>query len=218
MKITIGLVEDHQLVLKSLSIMMANFGNIDIIMEATSGAELKEKIAVAPQKPDIMLVDVSMPVMDGEAVAKWLNENYPDIKLVALSVDDSEHTIAKMINAGCCSYLLKTVSAPEFQQALNEIYTHGYYAGSNLNIVAILKKNAAKKFTKNELRFLELSGTEMTYEEIGKAMYVGTNRADDMRRLVFEKLEAKTRTDMVIKALKKGIIKLENIVMPNGVQ
>lgn len=212
MNITVGLVDDHQLILKSLGILLATFSHVEIVLEATSGADLQQKLAISSTKPDIMLIDYSMPVMDGVAVAEWISGKYPDMKLVALSMDDNEATIAKMINAGCCAFLLKTVSPAEFERALNEIHQFGYYGGSNLNLVAILKKNAANKYTKQEIVLLELSGTHMTYDQIAKSMFVGPNRVDDLRRMLFEKMDAKNRTDMVVKALKKGIIKLENII------
>lgn len=211
MKITVGLVDDHQLILKSIGLMMATFSHIELVLEAASGADLQQKIAHMQNKPDIVLIDYSMPGMDGVAVAEWMSENYPEIKLVALSMHENEAIIANIINAGCCAFLLKTVSPAEFEKALNDIHQQGYYGGSNLNLVAILKKNAANKFTKQEIRLLELSGTEMKFELIAKELFISPNRVDDIRKTLFEKLDAKNRTDMVIKALKKGIIKLENI-------
>ncbi len=92
MKIPIGIVDDHQLFLKSLALMLESFNNYSVVLMAINGKDLQEKIS-KENLPAIMLIDVNMPVMDGIATATWLKKNYPSIKLVALSMNDTDKTI-----------------------------------------------------------------------------------------------------------------------------
>ena len=134
MKIPIGIVDDHQLFLKSLSLMLKSFEVYDVVVEALNGKELQEKILQGNIAPSIMLIDVNMPVMNGIETAKWLNANYPQIKLVALSMNDNDTVIIDMIKAGCCAYLLKETHPDELEKALLEIHTKGYYNADASNI------------------------------------------------------------------------------------
>ena len=121
MKIKIGLVDDHQLFLKSLGLMLANFKKYEVILEALNGKELQEKIRQLGSPPEIIFIDVNMPVMGGIETAAWLSANYPNIYLVALSMNDSDKTIISMIKAGCCAFLLKDIHPNELEKAIEEI-------------------------------------------------------------------------------------------------
>ncbi|MDQ2864071.1 MAG: response regulator transcription factor, partial [Bacteroidota bacterium] len=159
MKIKIGIVDDHQLFLKSLALMLHSFNNYDVIVEASNGKDLQKKITDSKSMPEIMLIDVNMPVMDGIATATWLNENYPQIKLVALSQNDGDKAIIDMLKAGCCSYLLKDTHPNELEKALNEIYEKGFYNAdaSNINFRRFLQlEKEALHITEKEKKFLQL--------------------------------------------------------------
>src|ERR1700745_2221308 len=118
MKITIGIIDDHQLFLKSLSLMLKSFKDYDVVIEALNGKDLQEKMAQKKVVPSIMLIDVNMPLMNGIETATWLNANYPQVKLVALSMNDNDKVIIDMIKAGCCAYLLKETHPDELEKAL----------------------------------------------------------------------------------------------------
>ena len=114
---TIAIADDHQLFLKSLGMMIESFKNFKIDLEAQNGQLLIEKLEKAAVLPDIILLDVNMPVMDGPATAAYLSGQYPAIKLVALSMKDDDITIISMIKAGVCSYLLKDMHPDELEKA-----------------------------------------------------------------------------------------------------
>lgn len=132
--INVGIADDHQLFVKSLSLMLQSFTDYTVVIEALNGKDLQEKMKQKTIVPDIMLIDVNMPQMNGFETAKWLNGNYPQIKLVALSMNDNDHTIIDMIKAGCCAYLMKDTHPNELEKALNEINEKGYYNGDASNI------------------------------------------------------------------------------------
>ncbi|MGH2648998.1 MAG: response regulator, partial [Ginsengibacter sp.] len=164
MKIKIGIVDDHQLFLKSLVLMLQSFKNYDVVIEASNGKKLQEKIETKKSIPEIMLVDVNMPVMDGIETVTWLNENYPTIKLVALSQNDGDRAIIGMLKAGCCAYLLKDTHPNELEKALNEIYVKGFYSAdaSNINFRRFLQlEKESIRITEKEKKFLQYACTDV---------------------------------------------------------
>src|SRR5690349_17006129 len=99
MKIKVGLVDDHQLFLKSLSLMLETLADFEVVVEALNGQDLQQKLAAKAVLPDLMLVDVNMPVMDGIQTTVWLQQTYPAIKPIALSMNDKDGAIIKMFKA-----------------------------------------------------------------------------------------------------------------------
>lgn len=208
---TLGIVDDHNLVLKSLSMMISNFEDFEVILESYGGADMQEKLAKAKAAPEMMLIDVNMPGMDGFEVARWLTKHYPAMKLVALSMNNDDLCIIKMIRAGCCAYLFKTVTHFELEKALIAVNKHGFYNG-DININRIVKKQEDQdnnqKLTEKELHFIELACSDHTYQMIAKLMGLSESRVDDIRASVFVKLNVKTRVAMAMEAIRRGIVKV----------
>ena len=212
MKTTIGLVDDHQLFLKSLSLMVDTFADFEVIIEALNGQDLQEKLTPKKEVPEIMLIDVNMPVMDGIGTATWLHEHYPAMHLVALSMNDKDQSIIKMIRAGCSAYLLKDTHPNELEKALQEIKTQGYYNGdaNNINFRRLLKANQhiEQNFTAKELQFLQLACTDLTYKQIADHMHLSVRTIDGYREILFEKLQVKSRVGLCLEAIRRGLATL----------
>ena len=211
MKIPIGIVDDHQLFLKSLSLMLKSFEVYDVVVEALNGKELQEKILQGNIAPSIMLIDVNMPVMNGIETAKWLNANYPQIKLVALSMNDNDTVIIDMIKAGCCAYLLKETHPDELEKALLEIHTKGYYNAdaSNINFRRLLQsEKEAVQITDKEKLFLQYACSDMTYKEIAALMFLSERTIDGYRETLFGKLKVQSRVGLAMEAIRKGLVAL----------
>lgn len=211
MKIPIGIVDDHQLFLKSLSLMLKSFEVYDVVVEALNGKELQEKILQGNIAPSIMLIDVNMPVMNGIETAKWLNANYPQIKLVALSMNDNDTVIIDMIKAGCCAYLLKETHPDELEKALLEIHTKGYYNAdaSNINFRRLLQsEKEAVQITDKEKLFLQHACSDMTYKEIAALMFLSERTIDGYRETLFGKLKVQSRVGLAMEAIRKGLVAL----------
>ena len=210
-KINIGLVDDHQLFSKSLGLLLSSFPNISVVIDAVNGKDLQQKIKHVDVLPEIMLVDVSMPVMDGPQTTEWLHATYPNMRLVALSMDDKEATIIRMLKAGCCSYLLKDINPNELEHALEEVHRHGFYnpAISYQRLMEQTKEeNATAALSEKELQFLHLACSDMHYREVASIMNLSERTIDGYRAMVFEKLNVQSRTGMVMVALRKGLVKL----------
>jgi len=212
MTIRIGLVDDHQLFRKSLSLMLNSLG-FEVVVDASNGKELQEKFLKLATLPDIMLIDVEMPVMNGMETASWVKKNYPDMRLVALSMNDKEVTIMSMVRSGCCSYLLKDTAPEILERAIREVYHKSYYnsdlKNSNLGKMIIENQSEfAMVLSEKELEFLQLSCTDLTYKEIGTRMKASARTIDGLRETMFAKFQVLSRTGMVMEGIKRGLITL----------
>lgn len=209
--ITLGVVDDHQLFLKSLSLLIGTFDNFNIIVEALNGKDLIEKVTANSIHPDILLVDVNMPVMDGEATVLYISEHFPDIKTVALSMKDDDMTILKMIKAGCCAYLLKDIHPHELEKALVEIYNKGYYNAdrSNINYRRLLqsaKKEESIALSTKEKQFLTYASSDLTYKQIAAEMIVSERTVDGYREILFQKFNVQSRVGMVLEGVRRNLV------------
>lgn len=213
MKIKVGLVDDHQLFLKSLSLMLDSFKNYDVILEASNGKDLVEKMAGRREQPEIILLDVNMPVMNGPETAAWLTKNHPDIKVVALSMNAEDSAIIAMFKAGCCAYLLKDTHPTELEKALDEINRKGYYNADagNINFRRILMKADEESelvLTEKEKIFLQHACSELTYKQIAAEMNLAERTIDGYRETLFRKFNVQSRVGLCLEALRKGLAKL----------
>jgi DNA-binding NarL/FixJ family response regulator len=212
MKIKVGLVDDHQLFLKSLSLMLETLQDFEVVVEALHGQDLQRKLNNIKELPEIMLIDVNMPVMDGIATAAWLQEKYPIIKLVALSMNDMDNAIIKMFKAGCCAYLLKDVHPAVLEKALHEVHTNGYYNGdtsvSNPRRLFRAEKEAQLSLTPKEQEFLKLACSDLTYKQIAAEMHVSERTVDGYREALFQKFGVQSRVGLCLEAIRRGYVDL----------
>jgi len=211
MNINIGIADDHQLFLKSLSLLISGFSGFQIVAEAMNGKEMLDKLAHLPATPDILLLDVNMPVMDGAKTTEAALKLYPTIKVVALSMKDNDATIIEMLKAGCCAYLLKDIHPAELEKALREIYTTGVYYNdaSNVNYRRLLLQSEQKQtLTDREREFLSLACSDLTYKAIAAKMNVTERTVDGYREILFNKLNVQSRTGMVLEALRRQLVSL----------
>lgn len=213
MKIRIGLADDHQLFLKSLSLMLESLQGFEVVVEALNGADLQEKLPQKKELPDIMVLDVNMPIMDGIETAKWLQKEYPAIKLVALSMNDKDNIIIKMIRAGCCAYILKDIHPTMLENALRQVYEKGYFNSdaSNIHFRRLLAKADDEHqlhITPKELEFLQLACSDLTYKQIAVEMNLSERTIDGYRESLFQKLHVQSRVGLCLEALRKDLVKL----------
>ena len=215
-EISIALVDDHKLLRKGLSNIIAQLG-YRIAFEADNGIDLQNKID-PKSLPDIVLLDINMPLMDGFDSCAWLSVNYPNIKVIALSMYDEETTIIRIVRAGARGFLLKDSEPQELQTAIRSVLETGFYQSGNLTgklLHSILKlddknNDVAKLFglTQKEIEFLKLAATDKTYKEIADEMSLSPRTIDGYRDALLEKLQVKSRIGLVIFAIKYKIVSL----------
>lgn len=217
--VKLALVDDHTLFRKGLiSLIEMVSRDYTVIFEADNGLDLQQKLQPANQ-PDIILMDVNMPGMDGFATVQWLNENFPLIKILVVSMIEKEETIVRMLKLGVKGYLCKDVEPRELSDALHAVMNKGFYFTDFITgkLVHSLqndhennttKTNALQLMNDREKDFLQLACSELTYNEIAGKMFLSPKTIDGYRNALFEKLQVKTRVGLVIFAIKNNLVKL----------
>ena len=215
MKQTIVIADDHLLIAKAISSIIEQFEGYEVLYEAENGKQLTERFATKKNIPDIVLLDISMPVMDGFETARWIKENYPAIKIMALTMQGDDESLIKMIKSGATGYLQKNVHPAELKKALDTIAAKGMYypdwATSRVMHSLANENNATTdsiKLTEREKEFLPYTCTELTYKEIGEKMFCSARTVESYRDSLFEKLGIKTRVALALYAVKTGLHKL----------
>lgn len=204
------IVEDHVLLSQAISILVNSFEHFNVSYLCKNGKELITQLKTPTKVPDIVLMDVNMPIMNGIETTTYLKEHYPNIKVIALSVEEEEDTIIKMLKAGAKGYLRKDVEKHILETALNEVINNGYYHTKDVSNILISTLNGDHKNSKNqlkerELEFLKLICTELTYKEIAEKMFLSPKTIDGYRDTLFYKLQVKNRIGLVIYAIKNKI-------------
>ncbi len=209
MKKTIIIVDDHTLFAQSLQGLVNSLQEYEVIKVLKNGQELVDYFNANNKRPDVLLLDIRMPVKDGIATMLWLKENFPDQKTLALTMELDEEIIIKMIKFGCRGYLLKDIDPEEFLYALESVFTSGYYFSDE--IVEMLDNPASRNYgnlTAREMEFLNYACSEKTYKEVAEEMNLSPKTIDGYRESLFEKLQVKNRVGMVLFAVKHKIVSL----------
>lgn len=214
----IALTDDHILLRNGLAGLLKNLGH-EILFEADNG---KQFIAKLDKKrlPDIVMMDINMPEMDGYETSRWLRENHPQVKILALSMYDNEKSIIQMLQNGARGYILKDSEPALLKRAIDDILEKGYHfsdfvSGRMMHMITGMDtgNGSAKKLALNdrELNFLKFTCTEMTYKEIAEKMCVSPRTIDGYRDALLEKLHLKTRVGLAMYAIKNGLVDINNM-------
>lgn len=213
MQHSIVIVDDHILIAKALTGIIENFKQYNVLYECENGKQLQEKFSNKANVPDIVLLDISMPVMDGFATAEWIREHHPGVLIMALSMQDDEQSLIKMIRSGANGYLLKNVHPAELEKAMDSLVRNGLYypAWATSKVLLSIGQNKTGKkekpnLTEREKEFLQYTVTEMSYKEIGKKMFCSTRTVESYRDSLFEKFGLKSRVGLAVYALRNGMV------------
>jgi len=214
MQYSIVIVDDHVLIARALTSIIEHFPQYDVLYECENGQILTEKLKLKKNIPDIVLLDIVMPVMDGFETALWLRNHHPEIMVMALTMQSDDSSLLKMIQCGVKGYLKKNVHPVEFEKALNMLVEKGLYypdwatARVMSSIATDNKLNPDINLSEREKEFLRYTCTELTYKEIGEKMFCSARTVEGYRDALFEKLGMKTRVALALYAAKTGLYKL----------
>lgn len=210
----IVLTDDHSLLRNGLAELVKSQGHT-VLFEADNGKDFIAKLD-AKLLPDMVLLDINMPEMDGFETAQWIKTNHPGLKVLALSMYDNETSIIRMLKCGAKGYILKDSEPAELKTAIDDILNKGFYYSDLVSgklMHAINKMDDDGESLKNlvplndrETDFLKYTCTEMTYKEIADKMFVSPRTIDGYRDALFERLHVKTRVGLVMYAIKNGIV------------
>jgi two-component system invasion response regulator UvrY len=218
-KVKLALVDDHTLFRKGLiSLIEIISSNYVVLFEADNGKDLQQKISKENQ-PDIILMDINMPTMNGFESVQWLNENYPLVKILVVSMIQKEETVVKMLRMGVKGYLSKDVEPKELAEALYSVMNKGYYytdfiTGKLVHSLQTINEDNLKKKSvdlpnEREKEFLKLACSELTYNEIASKMFLSPKTIDGYRNSLFEKFNVKSRVGLVLYAIKNELVNLD---------
>jgi DNA-binding NarL/FixJ family response regulator len=210
MKTKVVVVDDHMLIAKAISSIVNDFHDFEVIYEVENGIELTQKFKGGRGIPEVVLLDISMPLMDGFETAKWLKDNYPNVLIMALSMQDDEQSLFKMIHNGAKGYMHKNIHPQELEIALKTIVKEGiFFPGwatqkmySSFNNPH--PNNPANPFdiSPREEEFLKYACQDLTYKEIGDKMCCSPRTVDGYRDSLFVKLGVNTRVSLALFAVK----------------
>ena len=213
-KIQIAIADDHTLLRNALARLVNSFDGYSVLLEADNGKDLRNKI-IKHIIPDVVVLDVNMPEMDGFETTQWLRKTYPYIKILALSMLSDEKTIIKMFRLGATGYLLKNTDAAELKKALDAVVNKNVYLSEYVSakLVSGLYTDTEENIkpvllNEREKDFLRWVCTELTYKEIAEKMNLSARTVDDYRQSLFNKLKVHSRVGLVMYAIRNGIVEV----------
>ncbi|MBN2076754.1 MAG: response regulator transcription factor [Dehalococcoidales bacterium] len=211
-KIKILIVDDHVVVREGLSAMLSREPNIEVIDEAENGAQAIDK--ADKLRPDIILMDLRMPEVDGVEAMQRIKQQHPEINFIVLTTYDNDEYIFKGIEAGARAYILKDSPREELFRAINAVYKgesliEPAVAGRVLDkLVELSHQGSAADLSKREIEVLELIAKGTGNKLIADQLNISASTVKTHIQSIFQKLEVNDRTEAVTKALSKGIIRL----------
>lgn len=205
----IVIVDDHTLVSSAIRGMVDNIADCEVLYEVTNGQELFNRIENKKNIPDLILLDINMPVMDGFETMKKLHTEHPDIRVLGLSMNDDEASYMKLITLGANGFLSKVAKEEELQTAIHTVFAQGYYyteeiANSLFRSIHSKKEAPTVLISDREKQLLSYICTEKTYQEIAAEMFLSPKTIDGYRNSLFQKLGIKSRVGLAMYAVREG--------------
>lgn len=213
-KIKIAIADDYKIYRDGLKVGFMSDDNLDVVLEADNGEALLEGLPVA--KPDVIIMDLKMPIMDGMEATKEVRKRFNAIKVLVVTMYEDDKFIIHMMENGANGYLLKNADSDEIIKSIYSVHETGYYFNDLVN-KALLKKLLLKgnvkpsfnqniEFTERELEVLKLICEEKTAAEIGKVLFISARTVEGHRTKLIEKVGVRNTAGLVMFALKNGIV------------
>lgn len=212
--IVVALADDHQLVRNSIARLVESFPRCFVVFQADNGEDminyLKKKTTIYP---DILLLDISMPIMDGFETVTELTKSFPSIRVIALTMNTSEQSVVKMLKKGARGFLSKNTEAHELQRAIETVYDKGFYLpeefswklASGIRDINDMPAEPSE-LSEKEKEFLRFNCSDLTTDGIAKKMFVSARTVEGYRIGLYEKLKVRTRMGLAFYAIQNGIV------------
>jgi two-component system, NarL family, invasion response regulator UvrY len=212
--VKIALVDDHILLRDALAALIEKINGFEVVFTAGNGKEMIEQLHIK-ELPSIIILDISMPLMDGYETAAWLKTNHPQIATIILTMFDAELPLIRLLQEGVKGFLRKDIHPDELRNALQSLLREGYYYPVQTvgTIINLFQKNGSnglesKKLNASEIAFLKLICTDLTYKEIALQLHMSPKTIDNLRDSLFQRLDVKSRVGLAIYSIKNGIVQL----------
>ncbi|MCP9763541.1 response regulator transcription factor [Lacihabitans soyangensis] len=215
--IKIAIADDQVLFRKGMVNIINGFEGMEVIMEAANGRELLEKLENSETRPEIVILDLSMPEINGMEATKVIHEKYGDIKIIILSVYSEDRFVTHLMELGINAYLFKNVEPFEVEKAILAVLEKDFYFNEAF-LLAMRKRMTGKKprlliqdnipslLTQRELEVLDLICKQFTAQEIGEKLFISTRTVDGHRNNLLEKTGMKNTAGLVVFSIKNNLI------------
>ncbi|MEO8721551.1 MAG: response regulator transcription factor [Ginsengibacter sp.] len=212
--INVAIADDHKIFRRGVILSLKAYHNIRFILEAENGEELIKGIEL--EQPDIVLMDLKMPIKDGIETTKFLNKHFPQIRILILTMFEDERFVGHLMDSGANGYLLKSTEPAEIKQGIMDVMTTGFYLNNFVNRVLIKKNYAKQKFNPNlnnqivvserEKEVLSLVCMEYTAHEIAQKMEISARTVEAIKDRLMERFGVKNSVGLVFFAMKNSLI------------
>lgn len=217
----IAIAEDEELIRTGIRMLLTDFEGVDIAFEAANGKELLDQLAEAENPPDIILLDLNMPVLDGVEAAKVLQDKYPELKFIVLSSYYSKAFIVKMLELGAAAYLVKNSTPEEMEYTIKEVADKGFSYDDKVmkvireNMVVKIRPPAKTSFrteiSSREREVLQLICEELTTPEIAERLFISPRTVHGHRNSLLSKLNCKNTAGLVVVAIQENLVNIKRI-------
>ena len=217
----IAIADDEALFRKGIILLLNDLEDITIVFEAENGQNLLNQLDNTPTLPDIILLDLNMPVLNGIEAAKVIREHHPEVKVIVLSSHYSKAFISNMLEIGAAAYLAKNASPEEMTLTINEVYEKGFYYDQR--VLEVIRDNMLNKkrpklqtsfkinLSEREKEVLQLICEEKTTPEIAKQLFISPRTVDGHRNNLLSKLNCRNVAGLVVVALQEGIVDINSL-------
>ena len=213
-EIKVAIADDHKIFRKGVILSMRSYSNIKFVLEADNGEELIAKI---PEfEPNVVLCDLKMPIKDGIDTTKLITKNFPNIRVIILTMYEDERFVGHLMDCGAAGYLLKNTDPVEINKAIIDVMRTGFYLNPFVNKVLIKKNYSKQKFnpsltsevvlSEREKEVLTLVCMEFTAAEIAGKMEISTRTVEAIKDRLMERFGVKNSVGLVFYAMKNSLI------------
>jgi DNA-binding NarL/FixJ family response regulator len=213
-EIKIAIADDHKIFRKGVILSLRSYNDLKFVMEADNGQELLDKIPET--MPDVVLCDLKMPVKDGIDATKLITKNYPNIRVIILTMYEDERFVGHLMDCGAAGYLLKSTEPTEIRKAIMDVMRTGFFLSPFVNKVLIKKNYSKQKFNPNlttetvlsdrEKEVLTLVCMEFTAAEIAAKMDISSRTVEAIKDRLMERFGVKNSVGLVFYAMKNSLI------------
>ncbi|TDH18287.1 response regulator transcription factor [Segetibacter sp. 3557_3] len=213
-EIKIAIADDHKIFRKGVILSLRHYANLKFVLEADNGQDLLNHIEAA--QPDVVLMDLRMPVKDGIETTKYISKHYPNILVIVLTMHEDDRFVLHLMENGANGYLLKSTEPAEIKKAITDVVAKGYYLNNFVNRI-LLKKSQAKsrsvpsltshlQVTDKEKEVLRFICMEFTSVEIGEKMNISSRTVESIKERLMERYGLKNTAGLVFFAVKNNLI------------